>query len=177
MGVVHIYAEYCKKCDQPLPLWMVGDVPSPLLQDLANSVAPNGKIYFLSGLSNKQVQAAYSLAKAMIFPSLAEGFGWPIAEAMACGCPVLTTDQAPMTEVGGSAVTYISVMPHEVGVEQWADHSADILIELLNATEQRKLMHVASGLAQVALFNSDKAISAYEDIYHHVMAQFRPSID
>jgi len=176
-GVVHIYAEYCKKCDDPLPLWMIGDSPSPRLRALAKTVAPKGKVYFLSGLSNRQVQAVYSLAKALIFPSLAEGFGWPIAEAMACGCPVLTTNQAPMTEVGGASVTYIPVMPHQTGVEQWANGAADTLISMLNVPVEQRLKHRDQGLEHVRLFNADKAISAYEDIYHRVMALCRTTSD
>lgn len=171
-GVLYIYAEYCKKCDDPLPLWMVGDSPSPALRALAKTVGPKGKVYFLTGLSNKQVQAVYSLAKALIFPSLAEGFGWPIAEAMACGCPVLTTGQAPMTEVGGSAVTYIPVMPFQPVVPQWAGSAADTLIAMLSAPEQQKIVQRSNALEQVKLFNADIAISAYETIYLHVMARF-----
>jgi len=171
MGVVHIYAQYCKRCDNPLPLWMVGDSPSQRLRELAMTVAPKGKVYFLSGLSNRQVQAVYSLAKVMIFPSLAEGFGWPIAEAMACGCPVLTTGAPPMTEVGGDSVTYIPVMPREAQVDEWAVSAANTLISLLNASPEKKFADRAKGLEHVRLFDADKAISAYEKIYHQVMAQ------
>ena len=49
----------------------------------------------------------------LLFPSLAEGFGWPVAEAQACGCPVVTSNRAPMTEVGGLAATYIDPLDHE----------------------------------------------------------------
>jgi glycosyltransferase involved in cell wall biosynthesis len=43
----------------------------------------------------------------MIFPSFQEGFGWPIIEAQACGCPVATSNRPPMNEVGGNAAIYI----------------------------------------------------------------------
>jgi glycosyltransferase involved in cell wall biosynthesis len=58
-------------------------------------------------VSNEELRALYSGAEALIFPSLQEGFGWPIAEAQACGCPVFTSNRPPMTEVGGSAAVYI----------------------------------------------------------------------
>ncbi len=174
IGVVRIYAEYCKKTDHPMPLWMVGDSPTPGLRALAKAVAPKGKVYFLSGLSNRQLQAVYSLSKGLIFPSLAEGFGWPIAEAMACGCPVLTTGAAPMTEVGGSAVTYIPVMPQGEGVHEWASSAADALIGMLNAPTEHKEQMRENGFEQVRLFNADKAITAYENIYHRIMACFGP---
>jgi glycosyltransferase involved in cell wall biosynthesis len=61
----------------------------------------------LPGIDNEELRAAYSLASGLLFPSWEEGFGWPIAEAQACGCPVFTTNRAPMTEVGGNAACYI----------------------------------------------------------------------
>ena len=57
--------------------------------------------------SNEELQALYSCASLMLFPSLQEGFGWPIIEAQACGCPVVTSNRMPMTEIGGDAATYI----------------------------------------------------------------------
>jgi glycosyltransferase involved in cell wall biosynthesis len=56
---------------------------------------------------NEDLRALYSCADLMLFPSIQEGFGWPIIEAQACGCPVVTSDRAPMTEVGGDAAAYI----------------------------------------------------------------------
>ena len=52
------------------------------------------------------LRALYAQALALVFPSLYEGFGLPLAEAMTCGCPVITSAQAPMTEVCGPAALY-----------------------------------------------------------------------
>ncbi len=48
----------------------------------------------------------YSKAKAFVFPSLYEGFGIPILEAFACGCPVLLSNRSSLPEVGGNAAKY-----------------------------------------------------------------------
>ncbi|MDT9189897.1 MAG: glycosyltransferase, partial [Limnospira sp. PMC 894.15] len=56
---------------------------------------------------NEDLRALYSAAIALLFPSLQEGFGWPIIEAQACGCPVFTSHIPPMTEVGGDVAIYI----------------------------------------------------------------------
>ena len=50
----------------------------------------------------------YSGATALIFPSSHEGFGLPIVEAMACGCPVVTTRKASLPEVAGEAALYLN---------------------------------------------------------------------
>ena len=48
----------------------------------------------------------YSEAAAFIFPSLYEGFGLPILEAMACGCPTLSSNLASLPEIGGKAAHF-----------------------------------------------------------------------
>lgn len=57
-------------------------------------------------LSDSELNAAYSGALALVYPSLYEGFGLPILEAMACKCPVITNNKASLPEVGGDAVLY-----------------------------------------------------------------------
>ena len=53
--------------------------------------------------TSELLEALYNCATALLFPSTFEGFGWPIAEAHACGCPVICTDREPMTDVAGNA--------------------------------------------------------------------------
>ena len=51
--------------------------------------------------------ALYGLARLCAYPSLSEGFGLPVAEAMACGCPVVTSNVSALPEVAGDAALLV----------------------------------------------------------------------
>ncbi|MBC7489108.1 MAG: glycosyltransferase family 4 protein [Glaciimonas sp.] len=168
-GVIEIYRAYAEKTANPLPLWMVGAVPTEALNGLVRGVPNEGVVRFLPGLSNQQVCAVYSLARLTLFPSLAEGFGWPILEAMACGCLVLTTGEAPMTEVGGSAAFYIPPKPmRDVGA--WAEHAAERIAEILALLPEEVSHRRQIGFNQVAQFDAERSLDAYECIYQQALA-------
>jgi alpha-1,3-rhamnosyl/mannosyltransferase len=65
-----------------------------------------GRVVFLGRVSDKKLRLLYGAAKLSVYPSLYEGFGSPVLEAMACGCPVLCSWSSSLPEVGGSAVSY-----------------------------------------------------------------------
>lgn len=169
VGVIELYRRWCEITTDPLPLWMVGVEPNEKLQRVASTVPSNGEVRFLAGLNDEQVIAAYNLAKLFLFPSLEEGFGWPIAEAMACGTSVLTTDSAPMNEVGGEAAVYHRRM--EAGrVDTWARDGARLIAELLNEPNATQQKRIDAGLANARRFDPDHTINRYEEIYHKVLA-------
>ena len=60
-------------------------------------------------LDDDEMQCAYSGAISLVYPSLYEGFGLPILEAMACDCPVITTHASSMPEVGGDVPLYLRI--------------------------------------------------------------------
>ncbi|MCP9296734.1 MAG: glycosyltransferase [Planktothrix agardhii LY1] len=59
-------------------------------------------------LTDEELRVAYSGAVVLVYPSLYEGFGMPVIEAMACGCPVIASERASIPEVAGTAALYIS---------------------------------------------------------------------
>ena len=59
-------------------------------------------------LTDDELACAYSGAEALVFPSLYEGFGMPVIEAMACGCPVITTKNGALAEISGDAAIFVS---------------------------------------------------------------------
>ena len=76
------------------------------LEEEFQTYVGNTKVHMLQ-LSDEDLSAAYSGATALAFPSQYEGFGLPVLEAMACGCPVITCRKSSIPEVGGDAVIYI----------------------------------------------------------------------
>jgi glycosyltransferase involved in cell wall biosynthesis len=108
LGVLRIFSVLRKSLTgRALKLVMVGE---PWTKEMRTFVSENGMTDLTmerTGVSNEDLRALYSTATMMLFPSLYEGFGWPIVEAQACGCPVATSNGSPMDEVGGDAAIYI----------------------------------------------------------------------
>ena len=105
-GLLAIFAEMRRLVSPPPQLVMVGPALSVAESHLATQLGLDGQVCFLGGVSNPELEALYNLAAGLVLPSWEEGFGWPIAEAQACGCPVFTSNRAPMTEVGGRSSVY-----------------------------------------------------------------------
>jgi glycosyltransferase involved in cell wall biosynthesis len=165
-GALEIYRAYVISTANPLALWMVGSSPSAQLLELAGSIQSPGRVHFISGLTNEQVNAAYSHARVLLFPSLEEGFGWPIVEAMASDCPVITTDRAPMTEVGGNAACFIPRMPGKrTQREAWANSAARTVDRIVRLKPGERASVLAEGRANAARFDTEAALDAYEEVY------------
>ena len=92
--------------DPNLVLVKVGDCGAPN-RELIQQLGIANRFVHIRGADDDQLMSLYSLANMLVFPSLHEGFGWPPLEAMACGCPVITTRQASLPEVCGEACLYV----------------------------------------------------------------------
>jgi len=126
-------------------------------------------VLFFHGLEAKTMQAVYSSARALLFPSLAEGFGWPLVEAQACGCPVITTDEPPMNEVAGDAAYLLPRLRSYAEVDEWASNGATVLQTLLAEDAGQQMRRAERGRAWVRRFDADKAIEGYLAIYKRVL--------
>lgn len=174
-GVLEIYRAYAASQTKPAALWMAGEPPTEFLRGLAESIPRPGEVQFLSGLTNEQINAAYSHARAFLFPSLGEGFGWPIAEAMASQCPVVTTNLPPMTEVAGGVAKLIPRMPRDKTQRtDWAKSAAVVVDEALRLEGGARKVFLSQGRLNAARFNTDTALSFYEEIYFKALKLLSP---
>jgi glycosyltransferase involved in cell wall biosynthesis len=113
-------APYANAC-----LVMAGGAMTPELHAIAKKREVKEFIIEAAGLSNQHLQALYTCALATIFPSIEEGFGWPILESQACGCPVAIADRPPMNEVAGGAAILIDVTDPASSARRIADALKD----------------------------------------------------
>ncbi|NOX33903.1 MAG: glycosyltransferase family 4 protein [Deltaproteobacteria bacterium] len=77
------------------------------IQKKAGQLGISDRLHLLPYLSNKELRALYSSADLFVYPSLYEGFGIPVLEAMACGTPVLAANTSSIPEVAGNAALLI----------------------------------------------------------------------
>jgi glycosyltransferase involved in cell wall biosynthesis len=151
-GVLAIYAELRRLCgSNPPRLVMVGPPLSTRIEGVET----------LSNVGNEALRALYSGAALLLFPSLEEGFGWPIVEAQACGCPVVTTRRAPMTEVGGDAAFFIDD-PCD------ANAGARVVLAVLNQNAETRRLRIEEGLKNAAQFSTRKMIGQYRAQYEEL---------
>jgi glycosyltransferase involved in cell wall biosynthesis len=109
------------------------------LQSVAEDAGAANRIVWLGILSSAEVHYLLTKADVMVFPSLAESFGLPLAEAMAAGCPIVAADLPYAHDVAGAAALYFEPAdPADL---------AQRTIEVLTDESTRKQL-VAAGAAQ-----------------------------
>ena len=70
-------------------------------------VTPPANVTWLGAVSDEELAALYRGARCLVYASLYEGFGIPVAEALACGCAIVTSAGSPMQEIAGSDAAYV----------------------------------------------------------------------
>lgn len=172
-GVIALYEHFARRRSEqrrPVPaLWMVSPTPSAEIARAIEALPAGCEVRFLPGLSAMALQALYSIALALLFPSLAEGFGWPIAEGLACGCLVVTTGEAPMTEVGGACASYLRRLPSAVHTTQWARAGAEVIEGLIDRPAHQREAAAKAGMEWARRYEPQCAIDSYLRIYKTVL--------
>jgi glycosyltransferase involved in cell wall biosynthesis len=152
-GVLRIFAR--SKDEWNGSLVFAGESLSDALRALARQLGVLDRVIEVPHATSELLEALYNCATALLFPSTFEGFGWPIAEAHACGCPVICTNREPMKDVAGNAG-----LTHDVADE--AGFTADLL-RLTNPAERE--LWSARALENAKRFSTALMIAKYRELY------------
>ncbi len=116
----------------------------------------DGSVVKIGHIADDVLAALYRRANAFVFPSLAEGFGLPVAEAMACGTPVVTSQISSMPEVAADAALLVD--PEDV------DEIAAAIERMLGDRDLRRRLR-DRGLEQARVFFSEALVPRLFEVY------------
>lgn len=152
-GVLRMFAELRREDRfRSLRLVMVG---KPLTAEMRTWCQINllTDVLELVDIDNEQLGNLYSGAFALLFPSLEEGFGWPVLEAQACGCPVVTSNRPPMTQIAGQGAQFVDPLKPES------------IHEAARACAENRKSIIDAGFHNLARFSVQDVIRRYEAFY------------
>jgi glycosyltransferase involved in cell wall biosynthesis len=115
-----------------------------------------GAVRFPGYVSDEELIALYQMATCLVFPSLYEGFGLPVLEAMAAGCPVITSTTSSLPEVAGNAGLLVDPLN--------AEEIAAAMQKVLQDRELRARM-IPNGRAWASCFSWEKAAQMTREVY------------
>ncbi len=155
--LISAFGKVCN-LNKDVELWLVGPQDRryvPRLAAQASSIGISNRVRFLDYVAYDQLPVLLGGAIALTFPSLWEGFGLPVLEAMACGTPVITSNLSSLPEVAGDAALLIN--PYSTS------ELAEAMATVLNDSSCRQQLK-AAGLARASRFSWEKTGQQTADI-------------
>jgi len=143
------YAKLDNRVRNKIPLVVAGEC-NPQTLDLAEMVKRYGiasQVKLTGWIDRESLRCLYAGASLFCFPSLHEGFGLPVIEAMASGVPVISSNAASLPEVGGNAACYVD--PHDI-------HGWALQIERLLDSKEKRMEMVRLGKDRAETFTWKK---------------------
>jgi glycosyltransferase involved in cell wall biosynthesis len=132
---------------------------SEAIHEFIRAESLHGRVKLLGYVDDAELSRLYQAASVFLFPSLEEGFGIPVLEAMAAGVPVVTSNVSSMPEVGGEAVLYVN--PHDP-----ADIAAKASVAVEDSALREQLS--AKGVVRAAEFTwqrtAERTLAVYNEI-------------
>jgi glycosyltransferase involved in cell wall biosynthesis len=122
-----------------------------------DNLTAKNQIFWLDYVGEKELAVLYENAFFLIFPSLFEGFGLPILEAMSAGCPVLTSNCSSMPEAAGDAALYVDPLDTE--------SIADGMLKLAGDGSLRESL-ISAGYKRAKLFTWEKTARELLDVFY-----------
>jgi glycosyltransferase involved in cell wall biosynthesis len=143
-----------------LPLVIAGfnSENSPLRRE-AEQLNLDARVQWINEIPEEDLPALYCAAHAFLFPSLVEGFGFPVLEAMACGTPVICSALSVLKEITGGAAKIV----HPTDRQEWrrAIHAAIVSLDWHD-------VYRAKGLARATHFSWHAAACATLEVYRQL---------
>ena len=130
------------------------------VKDQVNTLGLENRVHFLGYVSDNLLRFLYRKAVVFVYPSLFEGFGLTALEAMASGCPVITSNTSSLPEIAGDAAILLN--PEDI-----EELSANI-VHLINNKELREEM-TAKGLQRAKTFTWKKTAAMTHKVYESVL--------
>jgi glycosyltransferase involved in cell wall biosynthesis len=127
------------------------------LKSLAGELGISSSVLFVGKVPNPELTVFYQAADALVYPSFNETFGLPILEAMACGCPVVTSNVTAMPEIAGGAALLSD--PHE------PESIAKAIVEAVSPDRDRLR---DAGLRRAGEFTWSATAAQTLDVYREV---------
>jgi len=165
LGLLNIF-NYLRKYPElaNIQLLMIGRALKPVMSEFIQTHNLEKQVLELVDLNNDDLRAFYSLATALIFPSLQEGFGVPPIEAQVCGCPVFTSNRLPITEISADAAVYFDPKAPET--------AAKIIAEtLLNPEKMDSLRQ--KGFKNATRFSFMRMMESYDKMLQTMLEKSR----
>jgi len=170
LGVLEIYDQWARDFAANVPLILIGETPSEELTAFKELSIVSKSIIFITNIDDFQLQQFYQGASVMLFPSLYEGFGWPIVEAMASGSLVITTDEDPMKEVAANAGFYIPKKPVEIEkVLNWKIIAAAQLEKVMRLNSAEMTNAMLKSILRSKEFSKEGFVNSIEKVYQQIL--------
>ncbi len=159
LGFALLRARGLSDCD----LVIVGDDSRgrQLLQSTCARLDIARNVRFLSHIDDDLLPPVYAAAEMLVLPSLMEGFGFPVVEAMACGTPVVCARSAALPEIAGEAAIFFDPSSYE--------DLAAVLEHLLDSPDLRQTLRL-NGLDRSRVFAWDECARNHYKLYQEIMS-------
>jgi glycosyltransferase involved in cell wall biosynthesis len=156
-GILRIFHRIRDQWDGQLVF--AGEGLSDELRELVEKLSLRDRVRVVERPTSSMLEALYSRAFALLFPSRFEGFGWPVVEAQACGCPVLCSDSSSLPEVAGAGALIRAV-----------DDEAGFANDVLSLAEPAvRAALVQRGFDNLPRFDTRQMIDRYLAIYQELV--------
>ena len=163
-GILRIFARL--KEEWPAGrLVFAGEALTDETRQIARDLGVTDRVIAKVKPSDALLEALYNGARALLFPSRFEGFGWPAIEAQACGCPVLCSDAGSLDEVVGDS-GFVRGCDDE---EAFAGELRQLVVD-----EAARARWMEAGFRNVTRFCADTMIDHYLELYGSLAGIARP---